>query len=334
MPRAFLLIIVLAAVGLWLAAPPLDRAAAQTIDAEKLFSGLVRLTSEIPADARTARSLGRQREGSGVVIDDDGLVLTIGYLILEAMAVTVFDRSGKPVPADVVAYDHRSGFGLVRTRAPLDAAPVRFGRSAEIEEGSRALVVPFGGIENAGPVYVVSRRVFAGYWEYLLERAIFTSPPHPIWSGAALISQEGKLIGVGSLIVGDAAGDESTLPGNMFVPIDVLKPVLGDLLSEGRRAVPPQPWLGLFSRTVDNGTLVTLVSPKGPAHRAGIARGDIVVGVKGEPIDDLADFYRKVWALGPAGTEVPLTLMRDGEPLEVIVKSDRRDRYLKLKHTY
>jgi S1-C subfamily serine protease len=334
MPRSRIQLAAFAVVGLLFLALPASRTGAETVDADKIFSSLVRLTSEVPPDARTAQSLGRTREGSGVVIDDQGLVLTIGYLILEAMAVTVFDRSGQPVPADIIAYDHQSGFGLVRARAPLDSAPVRLGRSSDIEEGNRALVVPFGGVETAAPVFVVSRRPFAGYWEYLLERAIFTSPPHPVWSGAALISEEGKLVGIGSLIVGDAGGEDSSLPGNMFVPIDVLKPVLGELLGEGRRASPPRPWLGMFAQTTPMGNQVMLVSPESPAQRAGVARGDVVVGVMGEPIGDLADFYRKVWALGPAGIDVPLTLLRDGEPLDIVIKSGRRDRYLKFKHTY
>ena len=191
-------------------------------------------------------NLGREREGSGIVIDESGLVLTIGYLMVEAHAAEVVTNAGRTVPATVVGYDHETGFGLLRTLEPLKIKPLAFGKSADVKEQDPALVASFGGAAMVLPVHVASRREFTGSWEYLVEGAIFTTPPHPAWSGAALINREGKLVGVGSLIVGDASGGESNdTPGNMFVPIDLLLPILGDLLANGRVAGPGRPWLGV-----------------------------------------------------------------------------------------
>src|SRR5262249_55244411 len=224
---------------------------------------------------------GRERQGSGIVIDEDGLVLTIGYLMVEAYAAEVRTNAGRTLPANVVGYDHETGFGLLRTSEPLKLKPLAFGKSAELKERDPVLVASFGGTEMVAPVRVVAKREFAGTWEYLLDEAIFTAPPHPAWSGAALISRAGKLVGVGSLIVGDATGDKDT-PGNMFVPIDRLPPILADLIADGRVSGAPRPWLGLTTHELQGRLLVTKVTPEGPAERAGMQRGDVIVGVNGE----------------------------------------------------
>jgi len=232
-----------------------------------LFAPIVKIRSEVPSDARTARSLGTEREGSGVVIDSGGLVLTIGYLILEAMRVEVVGPSGKPVSAKIVGYDHNTGFGLVRVTKPLGINPMEFGESTALGERDEVLVASHGGSESVQGVFVVSRRDFAGYWEYLLENAIFTAPPHPDFGGAALIGRDGRLLGIGSLLVQDAVPGHDEIPGNMFVPIDKLKPILADLLIRGRSAEPPHPWLGIFSQAVGGRILVHRVSPGGPAEK-------------------------------------------------------------------
>src|SRR5215475_6481424 len=220
-------------------------AAAQNVRVEELVSAVVRIKTHINPDGRTVQGLGREREGSGIVIDNSGLVLTIGYLMVEAYAAEVVNNSGRTVPANVVGYDHETGFGLLRTIEPLKLKPMPLGKSAEIREGDPVLIASFGGPAMVGGAYVVAKREFAGSWEYLLDEALFTAPPHPAWSGAALINREGKLVGVGSLIVGDAAAGSDKIPGNMFVPIDRLAPILGDLISAGRTAGAGRPWLGL-----------------------------------------------------------------------------------------
>jgi S1-C subfamily serine protease len=261
-------------------------------------------------------------------------VLTIGYLMVEAHAAEIITKSGRTLPASVVGYDHETGFGLLRTLEPPKLKPLVFGRSADLKEQDPALVVSYGGTGAVLPVHVASRREFTGSWEYLVEGAIFTSPPHPAWSGAALISREGKLIGVGSLIVGDANGENEASPGNMFVPIDLLPPILGDLIAKGRVAGAGRPWLGLNAQAVRGRLLVGRVAPGSPAEQAGLKRGDIIAGVNGEKTRTLSELYRKMWALGAAGVTVPLDVLSDSEPHRVEVKSVNRLDTLKLQSTF
>jgi S1-C subfamily serine protease len=307
---------------------------AQNARVEELVSAVVRVKTHITPEGRTVQGLGREREGSGIVIDSAGLVLTIGYLMVEAYAAEVVDNNGRTVPADVVGYDHESGFGLLRAIEPLKLKPMALGKSAEIKEGDPVLIASFGGAAMVGGAYVVAKREFAGSWEYMLEEALFTAPPHPAWSGAALINREGKLVGVGSLIVGEAVSGSDKAPGNMFVPIDLLTPILGDLISAGRKTGPGRPWLGLSTDELRGRLFVSRVTPEGPAEKAGIKRGDVVVGVNGEKPKNLADFYRKVWAQGSAGASIALDVLQDSQVKRLDVKSINRLDHLKLKSTF
>ena len=236
--------------------------------------------------------------------------------------------------ANVVGYDHETGFGLLRTIESLKLKPMPLGKSGEMREGDPVLIASFGGSAMVGGAYVVAKREFAGSWEYLLDEALFTAPPHPAWSGAALLNREGKLVGVGSLIVGDAAGGGEKAPGNMFVPIDRLSPILGDLIAAGRPVGPGRPWLGLNTEELRGRLFVSRVTPGGPAEKAGIKSGDVIVGVKGEQPKSLADFYRKVWAQGSAGANVALDVLQDSEVRRFEVKPINRLDHLKLKSTF
>jgi len=309
-------------------------AEAQTPPLEELITAVVHIKTFINPDGRTLQNLGREREGSGIVIDGNGLVLTIGYLMVEAHAAQVTTNDGRTLPANVVGYDHETGFGLLQAIAPLKVKPLAMGKSSDVKERDAVVVASHGGPDRAGRALVVAKREFAGNWEYLLDEAIFTSPPHPQWSGAALISREGKLVGVGSLIVGDATGKREGVPGNMFVPIDRLPPILGDLIADGRAAGPSRPWLGLSTEEVHGRLIVSRVTPDSPAERAGVRRGDIIVGVNGATVDSLGDFYRKVWASGGAGATVPLDVLHDKEKRTIEVKSMNRLDHLKLKSTF
>ena len=299
-----------------------------------ILGAVVGIRADVPPNARTAESLGVVREGSGVVIDDDGLVLTIGYLILEAGITEIIGADDEPVPAEIVAYDHETGFGLLRASQPLGIKPIGLGESAALGARDEVLVVSHVKTQAVQPAVVVARREFAGYWEYLLPGAIFTSPPHEGFGGAALIGRDGRLLGIGSLIVGDTVGNGTAMPGNMFVPVDALKPILPELLDTGRTAGPSRPWLGLFAEEVQGHVIVTAVTEDGPAAGADISPGDLILGVAGAPVTGLADFYRKVWAQGEAGVDVPLLIGRASGTGEVTVSSGDRYAWLRLDPTY
>jgi S1-C subfamily serine protease len=295
-------------------------------DVDAALAAVVRLHAEVPSDAYTAHLLGAEREGNGIVIDDAGLILTIGYLVVEAHVVVVEALDGQMVPAEVVAYDFDSGFGLVRAQGPLLRRPLEFGNSADLQLNTPALVAGHGGRSGAIGALVVSKREFAGYWEYMLDEAIFTVPPHPNWGGTALIGQDGKLLGVGSLYVEDARQGEEQIAGNMFVPIDLLKPILSELLSEGKTSTPPRPWLGIFTAENQGRVEVIALAENGPADRSGIKQGDVVVKVNGAVVTTVSELYRRMWAVGKAGVKIPIIVLRGNIAIPLEVPSiDRAD---------
>ncbi len=304
------------------------------IDAEKFFSALVKVRTHALPDARSADTLGTDREGTGIVIDDKGLILTIGYLIVEADQVDVVDDQGRTLPARVIGYDYSSGLGLVRPLVPLKASPIPLGDSEKLVETDPVLIVNHGGREQAALAYVVSRRPFIGSWEYLIDQAIFTSPPALNWSGAALIGKDGKLLGVGSLILRDATETDPHLPGNMFVPIDLLKPILPEMIRTGHRSGPARPWLGIVADEVQGRLIVTRVSPEGPAERAGLKAGDIILAVGNEAVRSQAEFYRKIWGRGAAGSDIPLRLLQGIDVRDINVHSIDRVDYFRQKTSY
>jgi S1-C subfamily serine protease len=302
--------------------------------ADDLLSAVVRLKTTINPDGRTVKGLGQQRSGSGIVIDDNGLILTIGYLMVEAHSAEVTTSAGRVSAAEVVGYDHDTGFGLLRATDALKVRPLGLGKSSGLKEHDQVLAASFGGRAGIAPAYIVSVREFAASWEYLLPGAIFTAPAHSDWSGAALVSRDGKLVGVGSLVVGDAAGQGKNLPGNIYVPIDLLPPIMADLISNGRALGPGRPWLGLNAEELHGHVFVSRVTADGPAEKAGIQAGDIIVTVNGEAPRSLADFYRKVWALGAAGISVSLDLLQGASIKRIEVKSINRLDHLRLKSTF
>ena len=311
-------------------------ATAQTVPTEpatpiaELVSGIVRIKALINPDGRTVGTLGAERSGTGIVIDGDGLVLTIGYLMVEAHAGEVELNDGRRVAAEVVGYDHDTGFGLLRATSALNVRPVPLGRSADVKVGDRVLVALAGGIERVGPANIAAKREFAGYWEYLLDEALFTTPPYQDWSGAALVNRDGRLVGVGSLVVGDTSGIGTGPPGNMFVPVDLLPPILAELIASGKPSGPARPWIGLTTDEKGGGLVVRRVTEKGPAETAGLLAGDRIVGVGDARPRQLGDLYRSIWGLGQAGVNVPLEIERDGKRQRFDVKSIDRRQHLRL----
>jgi S1-C subfamily serine protease len=298
-------------------------------DLERTLGAVLGLRATVPEDAFTAGTLGTERSGSGVLIRRDGLVLTIGYLITEAETIWLTSTGGGAVPGHVLAYDQESGFGLVQALGRLNVEPLELGAGIRVGAGDRAIMAAEGGRRHAVAARVVARQEFAGYWEYVLDRAIFTAPAHPFWGGAALIAADGRLIGIGSLHVQHSSGRELRRDVNMVVPIDLLPPILDDMLTYGRPNRPVRPWLGLYAAEVEDAIVVAGLAERGPASEAGLQPGDRIVAVGDDSIGSLAGFWRRVWAGGPAGSEIPLQVARDGRSMTVRVQSADRTRFLK-----
>jgi S1-C subfamily serine protease len=301
-----------------------DRASL-AFDLDAVLDAVLQIRTEVPEDAFTAATLGTERGGNAVLIGR-GLALTIGYLITEASTVWLTGRAGQVVPAYPVAYDQATGFGLVRALAPLEIAPLERGRAAELSRGDRVYALSHGGWPHALRARIADKREFAGFWEYLLDEALFTRPAHPEWSGAALIDERGRLVGIGSLLTQEVREGEEE-QGNLFVPIDLLDPILDNLLTLGESGRPARPWLGLHAGETQAGLMVGSVTDRGPAEQAGIQPDDLILEVAGERVRSLAALFRAVWRIGPAGVTVPVTVARGGDLLRLsIVSADRAAR--------
>ena len=306
-----------------------EQRAAQTMMAA--LDNVVKLKITALQNARSGRTLGREREGSGVLLADSGLVLTIGYLILEADSIELTDHTGRIVSGSVAAYDHATGFGLIKPAVALGVKGIAIGSSGDINEYDKLIFATHGGKEGASVATVASKRRFAGYWEYLIDDAIFTVPPRGDHSGAALINRDGKLVGIGSLIVADAAVPNRRSPGNMFVPVDLLKPIMSELSRTGRSVESKRPWIGMSTQEVDGRLHVIRVQEETPAARAGIKPGDIVLSIKGEAVKTLEAFYNKLWSGGKAGDAIPLKVLQGTDVREIEVRSIDRMEFVRTK---
>lgn len=303
-------------------------AEAYRFDLDHVLASMVALEATVPGDAYTAAILGTERIGNGVVVGPGGLVLTMAYLITEAEAVVLTRNDGRRVPAHVLGLDVRSGLGLVQALEPLDLPVITIGSAKDLETGSPIIAAGAGGRAHAVAGQVLARMPFAGYWEYLLDDAIITGPAHPHWSGAALIGPKGDLVGLGSLTLEGRDKEGQAKPINMFVPAELLPPIL-DELARGQAPHPPRPWLGIFAQEMENHVVIVGISPKGPAARAELRAGDLILAVDDQPVSDLAEFYETLWALGDAGVTVPLKILREGDAFEVEVRSMDRATLLK-----
>lgn len=264
-------------------------------------------------DSRSAETLGQQRTGSGVVIGPGDLILTIGYLLLDAEQIEITTPDHKTLPARSVAYDLATGFGLLRPVLPARIAPVALGSVGGIQTGE-ALMVSTGGEDgDVTMTQLVSQRAFSGYWEYHIDLALFTSPPVANHSGAALFNQKGELLGIGSLFTTDALGQNTRLPGNMFVPVDLLKPILGEMQRTGTSRSSRRPWLGLSSREQDGRVQIIRVSKDSPAQRAGLHPGDVVLAVDDARVATLETFYKKLWDHAEPSVEIRLTVLQGAD---------------------
>jgi len=302
-------------------------------DLERALDSVVALRAEIPEDAFTAQILGTERAGNGVVIRDDGLILTIGYLITEASTIWITTNKGVVAGGFPLAYDQTTGFGLVHPLGRLGVRPIERGTISACRVGENVVMAGAGGPAHALKATIFAKREFAGYWEYVLDEAIFTAPAHPQWGGAALIGAEGKLLGIGSLLVQEKI-DDGTIQGNMIVPIDLLGPIMEDMVKLGRANRPPRPWLGMYATEAGARLVVAGLAPGGPAEKAGLKVGDAVLAVGGGKPASLADLFRRIWACGNAGTRVAIKVLRETTTKEFVVQSADRNDFLKKPHLH
>jgi S1-C subfamily serine protease len=299
-----------------------------SFDLTASLKAVVSLRATIPSAAFTAETLGTERLGNGVVIRKDGLILTIGYLITEAEEIWLSLSNGRTVPGHMVGFDQATGFALVQALEKLDLPILPLGQSSQVELGDRVVIGGAGGVERSLAAHIVGIHEFAGYWEYVLDQAFFTNPAHPHWGGTAMIGNQGELLGLGSLQL-DGEHETKPEPLNMIIPIDLLKPILDDMLTLGKPDRAPRPWLGFFASQLDDRIVIMGTSTGSPAHRAELQAGDLVLAVSGTEVNDLANFFRKIWSLGDAGVEVPLKIWRDGDTFDMIINSGDRAKFLK-----
>lgn len=300
-----------------------------TFDLERALSAVVGLKAMVPSDAFTAETLGTERLGHGVLIGDQGVVLTIGYLVTEAESVWMRMSNGHVLPGHVLGFDQETGFGLVQALGRVELPSLALGDSGLATIGDDVVMAGTGGRQNSVAATIVARQEFAGYWEYVLDQALFTAPSHPHWGGTAMIGPDGRLLGIGSLQVQQVLKSGRSEDINMVVPIDLLKPILDDMMTVGRPRRPARPWLGLYATEVDKRIAVAGVSARGPARRADIRAGDIILGVGDSDVRNLAAFFRKVWSLGEAGVDVPLKVNRNGRTMDMHIASADRRSFLK-----
>ena len=297
-------------------------------DLERALDAAVLVRAEVPADGFTAPTLGTERGGYGVVIREDGLVVTIGYLINEASQIWLTTNRGVVVEGYPLAYDQATGFGLIQPLGKISIPHLPRGLASDVKVGDSAFVIGHGGGAHSLRTRIIAKHEFAGYWEYVLDEALFTAPAHPQWGGAALLDAQGNLVGIGSLLVQQEVNGE-TIHVNMFVPIDLLAPIFDSMLKTGRSPHPPRPWLGMSTQDPAGKLVVARLSPNGPASRAGIKVGDVVVSVGPSKVQSLTELFRAVWRLGSAGVDVPLTISRGGDVLHITVKSADRNDFLR-----
>jgi serine protease Do len=301
-------------------------------DVRRIYQSVVKIDSIVPSDARTANSLGTIRGGNGIVIDDKH-ILTIGYIVVEAETITITLPNGGVVPAELAGYDHTTGFGILKTILPSKLTPIQIGNSDKLNKEDLLYVLPYLTEGAPSAVKMVSRRSFTGWWEYFLDKPIYTHPMNTSFAGSALINEFGELLGIGSLYVSDAAAEGVPMPGNLFVPINDLKPILNDLIVNSKRTTNVKPYMGLTSNDDTGKVMVTRVNDDGPAAKAGFKENDIILKVNKINIQDTEKFYKTVWSQGGPGTLLDFEIERNNQIISLkLTTMDRNDFFVKPKY--
>jgi serine protease Do len=301
-------------------------------DIRKIYQSIVKIDSIVPADARTAKALGTVRGGNGVVIDDKH-ILTIGYIVVEAETITITLPNGGVVPAELIGYDHTTGFGILKTILPSKLSSLKIGDSDNLNKEETLYVLPYLSEGAPSAVKMVSRRSFTGWWEYFLDKPIYTHPMNSSFAGSALINEFGEILGIGSLYVSDAAAKGIPSPGNLFVPINDLKPILDDLIVNGKRTSDVKPYMGLTSNDDNGKVMITRVNDDGPAAKAGFMENDIILKVNKINIPDTENFYKTVWSQGGPGTLLDFEIERNSQIISLkLTTMDRNDFFVKPKY--
>ena len=301
-------------------------------DVRRIYQSVVKIDSIVPSDARTANSLGTIRGGNGIVIDDKH-ILTIGYIVVEAETITITLPNGGVVPAELAGYDHTTGFGILKTILPSKLTPLQIGNSDKLNKEDLLYILPYLTEGAPSAVKMVSRRSFTGWWEYFLDKPIYTHPMNTSFAGSALINEFGELLGIGSLYVSDAAAEGVPMPGNLFVPINDLKPILNDLIVNGKRTADVKPYMGLTSNDDTGKVMVTRVNDDGPAAKAGFKENDIILKVNKINIQDTEKFYKTVWSQGGPGTLLDFEIERNNQIISLkLTTMDRNDFFVKPKY--
>ncbi|MEK9653718.1 MAG: S1C family serine protease [Betaproteobacteria bacterium] len=294
---------------------------------ERVIDAVVKVKTFVPDDAFTANILGTERLGSGVLISGEGLIVTIGYIITEAETIWVTTNDGATYPAHIVGYDQASGFGLIQVSQPLSILPVPIEQHCSPQKNEEAYIVSFGGKKHSLTTKISDIREFTGYWEYVLDEGIYTSPPHPQWGGAGLFNNMGNLVGIGSLLLQE--GFERQQQGNLVVPTSILLPILDEMVKYGRSPDKPRPWLGMYTVDSEQKFFVSSLAPSGPAALAGIKEGDQILEIQGQKVNSLANLFRSIWKQGEAGVKISITVSRSGDVLRMEVTSADRNDFLK-----
>jgi S1-C subfamily serine protease len=278
---------------------------------------VVFLRADIPARHPSAAILGEERIGAGVAVGVDR-VLTAHYLVLGASLVQCSGVDGRPRSVERVAIDHETGLALLALGGP-PLRPATLGHGEDSKPGRPVFLLTLDATrERKGATGLVSSvGPFEAFWEYMLDRAIMTTAINPGLAGAPLFDDAGRLIGLVSL--GLAAVGRYSLA----IPIELYRRRQQGL-EKSEPAGPPRAWVGIYPQGTDGSVVLSGTVPDGPADRAGLERGDLILSVDGVAVSSLAELYRMLWRRGP-GEVLSFRILRDGALLVVEVAAGDRN---------